>query len=94
MTGGAAGACLVLLAGPVTAVEEPAEDAPAEEPGEAESDADEEAGERIPIAETPRDRIGLILLGALVLGGGAAAVNARRQFKGERPQATGEFRWR
>ena len=88
---GAAGACLVLLVVPVAAEEEPVDDAPVEEP--ATEEADDEAG-RIPIAETPRDRIGLIMLGALIIGGGAAAANARRQMKGERPQATGEFRWR
>ncbi len=49
---------------------------------------------RIVMAETPRDRFGLLLLGALVVGSGAALVNARRQLKGERPKATGEFRWR
>ncbi len=88
---GAVGACLVLLVVPVAAEEEPVDDAPVEEP--AAEEADDEGG-RIPIAETPRDRIGLILLGALIIGGGAAAANARRQMKGERPQATGEFRWR
>jgi hypothetical protein len=30
----------------------------------------------------------------MVVGGGFAFVNARRQLKGERSQATGEFRWR
>ena len=96
MTIGAAGACLVLLVVPVAADEEPVDDAPVEEPAAEEpeaEEADDEAG-RIPIAETPRDRIGLILLGALIIGGGAAVANGRRQMKGERPQATGEFRWR
>lgn len=87
--------------------EEPAQDeadadegeADAEAPAEGEGEADAaegEAGEgdRIPIADTPRARIGLILFGALLLAGGAAAANARRQLKGERPQASGEFRWR
>ena len=100
MTAGAACACLLLLVGPVAAEEEPADDATAEEPATDEvvdepvDEAEEEEGGRIPIAETPRDRIGLILLGALLLAGGAAVVNANRQLKGERPQATGEFRWR
>lgn len=88
MTAGAAGASLVLLVGPVAAVEDAPDDA-AEEPA-----ADEADDGRIQIAETPRDRIGLIFFGALIIGGGAAAANARRQMKGERPQATGEFRWR
>lgn len=89
MTAGAASASLVLLVGPVAAVEDAPDDA-AEEPA---ADEAEEDG-RIQIAETPRDRIGLIFFGALIIGGGAAAANARRQMKGERPQATGEFRWR
>jgi hypothetical protein len=50
--------------------------------------------ERIQLAETPRDQLGLLLLGALGAGGALALVNARRQLRGERPQATGEFRWR
>ncbi len=49
---------------------------------------------RVAIADTPRERLGLLLLGAMVIGGGYALVNARRQLKGERSQATGEFRWR
>lgn len=95
MTAAAACACLLLLAGPVTAAEEPAEDAPADDPAAEQVEEEvEEDGGRIPIAETPRDRIGLILLAALLLGTGAAFANGRRQLKGERPQATGEFRWR
>ena len=108
LTVGTAGAALALLAGPAAADEEPADDAPAEEMPADEEPADEapaeeapvddadttEAGERIQIAETPRDRIGLILFAALIAGGGLAFANARRQMKGERPQATGEFRWR
>jgi hypothetical protein len=99
MTTGAASVGLLLLAGPVAAEEEPTDDAVEEPTDEAVEDegaedvAEEESG-RIPIAETPRDRIGLILLGALAIGGGAAAVNAGRQLKGERPQASGDFRWR
>jgi hypothetical protein len=34
------------------------------------------------------------MISALLAAGFFAAVNARRQLKGERPQATGEFRWR
>lgn len=96
MTAAAACACLLLLAGPVTAAEEPAGDAPADDPAAEQVDegGEEADGERIPIAETPRDRIGLILLAALLVGTGAAVANGRRQLKGERPQATGEFRWR
>lgn len=54
----------------------------------------EDGDHRIALADTPRDRLGLLLLGALFGGGGLAFVNARRQLKGERDQATGEFRWR
>jgi hypothetical protein len=102
LTAGASGAALALAVGPVAAAEaEPAEDAPAEETAEVEDDAgaedgaeDEDEDGKIALAETPRDRIGLILLGALLAGGWFAATNARRQLKGERPQASGEFRWR
>lgn len=72
---------LGLLAGPAIAVDE--DPAP----------AGDENG-RITLAETPRDRLGLLLLGALFVGGGIAFVNGRRQLKGERDQASGEFRWR
>lgn len=78
----AAVAVLCLAAGPAMATEEPAV------PAEGEGD------QRIELAETPRDRLGLILLGVIVVGGGLAVVNARRQLRGEREQATGEFRWR
>jgi hypothetical protein len=104
LTVGASGAALALAVGPVAADEaEPAEETPAEEPAEVEADdeaeveADDEADDengKIALAETPRDRIGLILLGALLAGGWFASTNARRQLKGERPQASGEFRWR
>jgi hypothetical protein len=55
---------------------------------------EDEAGHRIQMAETPRDRVGLFLLaflGAITLGG---AVTTSRQLRGKRPQASGEFRWR
>lgn len=74
-----------LLAGPAFAVDEPAGDA-------TEQPADDSG--RIQMAETPRDRLGLLLLGALVVGSGLAFANGRRQLKGEHPQASGEFRWR
>ena len=82
---GATSVALMLVAGPALAVDDAPGDVPATE---------EPAGERIPIAETPRDRLGLLLLGAFVVAGGLAFANARRQLKGERPQASGEFRWR
>jgi hypothetical protein len=77
-----------LVAGPVLAVEPGAEQAPASQ------DEGNDGSGRIQLAETPRDRLGLILFGALAAGGGLALGNARRQLKGERPQASGEFRWR
>ena len=83
---------LVLLAVPALAVDDDAAPAlAAEQPvGEEEAEGDG----RIQLAETPRDRLGLVLVATLFVGGGLAAANARRQLKGERPQATGEFRWR
>jgi hypothetical protein len=62
------------------------------EAGETES-GETESGRRA-LADTPRDRVGLLLLAALFIGGGLALANGRRQMKGERPQASGEFRWR
>lgn len=50
--------------------------------------------ERTPLVENQRDALGLVLLTFLVVVGGAAFANSRRQLKGERPQASGEFRWR
>lgn len=81
LTLSAALTALALLAGPALAVE--SEPSPAED-----------GDGRITMAETPRDRLGLMLLGALAAGGGVAFVNARKQLKGERDQASGEFRWR
>ena len=82
-------AALALMGGPTLAAEDapepPAEEAPATEEGD---------DHRRAIAETPRDRLGLLLLGSMVAAGGLAWVNARRQLRGERPQASGEFRWR
>lgn len=57
--------------------------------------ATEEAGsDKIQLAEGPRDRVGLMVLGflgAITIGG---ALTMTRQLSGKRPQATGEFRWR
>ncbi len=82
----------VLLAVPALAADDDA--APALAVEESETEAEAEGDGRLQLAETPRDRLGLVLLGALFVGGGLAAANGRRQLKGERPQATGEFRWR
>lgn len=56
--------------------------------------AEEEEAGKIQLAETPRDRVGLIVLGFLGVITVGAAMTTSRQLKGERPQATGEFRWR
>jgi len=81
LTLSAAVASVGLLAGPAIAVDADTEPA-----------GDEDR--RISMADTPRDRLGLILLGALVTAGGVAFVNGRKQLKGERDQASGDFRWR
>jgi hypothetical protein len=86
---GATLVALLLVAGPVTAVEESPDGESTEAPGGHGDD-----GGRIEIAATPRDRLGLLLLGSLAAAGGLAFANGRRQLKGERPQASGEFRWR
>ncbi len=78
---------LTLLAGPAAAQEDVMDDVTTEQPVE------DENGRR-PLADNPRDRLGLLLLTALFVGGGVALVNGRRQLKGENPQASGEFRWR
>lgn len=51
-------------------------------------------GGKIELATNQHEFVGLILLGALGIGGIAALINARKQLRGERKQATGEFRWR
>jgi hypothetical protein len=105
---GAAAVVLSLSAGPALAdelvfavdeVEEPADDGAVDEEAEAEiveeeAEAPASDDHRIAIAETPRDRVGLLVLGSLAAAGLFGLMNARRQLKGERPQASGEFRWR
>jgi hypothetical protein len=75
---------LALLGAPASAVEDPTEPA---------VEQTEEAG-RPQVAATPRQQLALLLYGALALFlvGGVRTLN--RQLKGERPQASGEFRWR
>jgi hypothetical protein len=86
---------LTLVAGPVAAQEDPAvDDAAVEDDDGIVGEHGEAEGGKIQLAETPRDQVGLLLLTALLVGGGLAFANARRQLKGERPAATGEFRWR
>lgn len=58
------------------------------------SDPAEDDGGRPSLAETPQDRFGLLLLGALGAAGVAGWIGMRRQLSGERPSASGEFRWR
>lgn len=78
---------LTLLVGPAVAQEDVVDDVTTEQPVETESG-------RRPLADNPRDRLGLLLLIAMFVGGGVALANGRRQMKGENPQASGEFRWR
>lgn len=89
----AAFAAVVLVAGPVSAAEEAPAEGGAETTEAPAGDHGEEGGKKA-MAETPRQQVGLLLLGALGVGAWLAGSNARRQLKGERPQATGEFRWR
>jgi len=50
--------------------------------------------QRTQLVENQRDALGLVLIAFFVVAGGAAFANSRRQMKGERPQASGKFRWR
>jgi hypothetical protein len=46
------------------------------------------------LPQTQHDRVGLIILAITALAALGGLANARRQLKGERDQASGEFRWR
>jgi len=96
LSGGAALAALALFAGPAVAAEDAdvTGEEVADDGADIVGDHGEAEGGKMQVAETPRDQLGLVLLAALGIGGWLAASNARRQLKGERPQATGEFRWR
>ena len=83
---------VALLAVPALAQEDGLDDA--DEALVEETAEEEDEGGRIVLADNPRDRLGLLLLAALVVGGGVAIANGRKQLKGRNPQASGEFRWR
>ena len=85
---------LTLLAGPAAAQIEEVSVLAVEETIDGTTGAEESESGRRALADTPRDRVGLLLLAALFVGGGLALASGRRQMKGERPQASGEFRWR
>jgi hypothetical protein len=53
-----------------------------------------EGAEKIQLPSTPRDRAGIFVLGGLAIFAIAGLINARKQLRGERRQADGQFRWR
>lgn len=59
-----------------------------------EAPAGDDDDHRIALVDTSRDRFGLLMWALLFIGGAIALINARKQLKGERDQASGEFRWR
>lgn len=85
---------LMLLAGPAVAQIDDLSVLAVDETIDETTEAGESESGRRALADSPRDRVGLLLLAALFVGGGLAVANGRRQMKGERPQASGEFRWR
>ncbi len=85
-------ATLLIAAAPALAQEDVDDVAEVEQ--EAEDDAAEDDDHRIALAETPRDRVALLLFGAMALGGTVAFIHGRRQMKGSHEQASGDFRWR
>ena len=93
LTAIAAIAAVSLLAGPALA-DEPLLAASVDLAVEDAPGAGTDDDHRISLVDTPRDRFKVLMISALFIGGGIALVNARRQMKGERDQATGEFRWR
>jgi hypothetical protein len=93
---GAAMLALTLTVGPAFADVDEAEEAPVVEDDAEEAPATQQEDDdgRIALADSPRDRVGLILLGSLFAAAGFGFLTMRRQLKGEHPQASGEFRWR
>ena len=88
-----------LLSGPAAATEGPAPtDAATEQTGgEGGAHTEEEGSGKIVLpldTEKPRDAIGLVMLGVVAAMVALAFENMRRQLKGERRQATGEWRYR
>lgn len=86
-------ATLLLAAAPAMAETDDVDDV-AEAEQQVEDDGAEDDDHRIALAETPRDRVALLLFAAMALGGGVAFTQGRRQMKGSHEQASGEFRWR
>jgi hypothetical protein len=85
---------LSLSAAPAFAAEDVVSDGGAEAEEQEAGQAEEEGSGKIQLAERPRDRVGLILLGFLGATTALGVVTMNRQMRGKRPQATGEFRWR
>lgn len=56
--------------------------------------AAETGDDKIQLPSTPRDRVGFFLIAFMVLAGLLGLWNARKQLRGDRKQASGEFRWR
>ncbi len=85
-------ATLLIAAAPALAQDDADDVAEVEQ--QVEDDAAEDDDHRIALAETPRDRVALLLFAAMALGGTVAFLQGRRQMKGSHEQASGEFRWR
>lgn len=93
--------CVVLLAlsltvGAASATEAGGDaETPAEQTEGGEPAPGEESGSgKLTLPERPHDRVGLLVLAFIGAGGALALVNARKQLRGDRPKASGEFRWR
>lgn len=63
-------------------------------PAAATESGGEDEAKKVELASNQHEFVGLFLLGALGLGALLAVDNARRQLRGDRKQASGEFRWR